>query len=513
MENNIRIGKDFNVQWAINKVVDGERLPYDLVGKELQLYIVNDNGRKEVAGWKVQGNVIQWTFLGKDQKRKGAYQLILVENGGKEGMVTVDTCKAFNLVEHSCDENVDGSSDIVIETVTLESEVALAHLRGPQGEQGPVGPQGPQGPQGEPGPQGPQGPAGPSYDDTEIQNKLTELSEKVDEKVYAYPVDTLDGKENKVVGLGGDCQYIYVGELVASEFGSTEEKVVSDVMHTEYLYQPIYDGKYIETFESYFQDKYITLYIGDDVDGYSSNKVYISEDANNLMYYPFNFVGGLGPRNLEVAISPDYMLHYRGYWHYANKNSKVFFANCQQQLDINLIPQEIARKEDIATEINNYEYPILTVDADNLTYEGDIESKTVRLNINISSSHYERAITLLLNKVREDTRYVRYNSNYIIIVIDKNEKKVDTLDIIKPIFSSYELSLNYKNCKLHHGQCNVLYNDSVYPATFDYDDFVTTLINGKYLKYKLNRETRLLELQQEIDLSSIESRLAALEAK
>ena len=124
--NDIRIGKDFNVQWAIHKVVDGQRLPYDLVGKELQLYIVNDNGRKEVAGWKVQGNVIEWTYLGKDQKRLGAYQLILVENAGKEGMVTVDTCKAFNLVEHSCDENVDGSSDIVIKTVTLESEVALA---------------------------------------------------------------------------------------------------------------------------------------------------------------------------------------------------------------------------------------------------------------------------------------------------------------------------------------------------------------------------------------------------
>jgi hypothetical protein len=126
MGNNIRIGKDFNVQWTINKVVDGERLPYDLVGKELQLYIVNDNGRKEVAGWKVQGNVIEWTYLGKDQRRLGAYQLVLVENAGKEGMVTVDTCKAFNLVEHSCEENVDGGNDIVIKTVTLESEVALA---------------------------------------------------------------------------------------------------------------------------------------------------------------------------------------------------------------------------------------------------------------------------------------------------------------------------------------------------------------------------------------------------
>lgn len=128
MGNNIRIGKDFSVHWTINKVVDGERLPYSLVGKELQLYIMNDNGRKEVAGWKVRGNVIQWTFLGKDQKRLGAYQLVLVENADKDGMVTVDACKAFNLVAHSCEEDVDGGSDIVIETVTLESDVALAPI-------------------------------------------------------------------------------------------------------------------------------------------------------------------------------------------------------------------------------------------------------------------------------------------------------------------------------------------------------------------------------------------------
>ena len=152
MGNNIRIGKDFNVQWAINKVVDGERLPYDLVGKELQLYIVNDNGRKEVAGWKVQGNVIQWTYLGKDQRRLGAYQLVLVENAGKEGMVTVDTCKAFNLVEHSCEENVDGGSDIVIKTVTLESEVALA----------PIVKEG----------------DGESYDDTELREAIRDLHEE-----------------------------------------------------------------------------------------------------------------------------------------------------------------------------------------------------------------------------------------------------------------------------------------------------------------------------------------------
>lgn len=150
----IRIGKDFNVLWAVYKRVDGQRLPYDLAGKSLQLFVGNDYGKKEVTGWKAKGNVIEWTFLGKDQKDKGAYQLILVENAGKEGMVTVDTCKAFNLVEHSCEENVDGSSDVVIETVTLESEVALA----------PVVKE------------------GVSYDDTEIKEDLAKLQQNKEDK-------------------------------------------------------------------------------------------------------------------------------------------------------------------------------------------------------------------------------------------------------------------------------------------------------------------------------------------
>lgn len=66
--------------------------------------------------------------------------------------------------------------------------------RGAQGVQGIQGEAGPQGPQGEVGPVGPQGPAGGAYDDTEIKNKLTELSAKVNEldKGEAYIMgDTL----------------------------------------------------------------------------------------------------------------------------------------------------------------------------------------------------------------------------------------------------------------------------------------------------------------------------------
>ena len=165
MERSIRIGKDFNVLWSIHKVVDGERQPYELAGKELTLrYRMASGIYKEVTEWKAEGNVIAWTFRGKDQKALGSYELILTENAGKDGMVTVDTCKAFKLVAHSCEETEGSGGDIVIQDIMLESEVAFAALRGPAG---PAGKDGKDGKDGE------------IYDDTEIKAQLTELSAKV----------------------------------------------------------------------------------------------------------------------------------------------------------------------------------------------------------------------------------------------------------------------------------------------------------------------------------------------
>lgn len=213
MERSIRIGKDFNVRWSIRRVVDGERQPYELAGKELVLQYRTPYGLKEATEWKVVGNTIVWTFRGKEQKALGSHGLILTENGGKDGMVTVDTCRAFKLVAHSCEETEGSGSDIVIEDVVLESEVAFAPIviegggggsyddtaiknalaeqsakltelseriddigegvvgpQGPQGEQGPAGPQGPEGPQGPQGNSGYTGAAG----ELEIVNNLTQ---------------------------------------------------------------------------------------------------------------------------------------------------------------------------------------------------------------------------------------------------------------------------------------------------------------------------------------------------
>ena len=192
MTSRIRIGKDFNVLWSVFKIVNGQRQPYELEGKNVMLVLVSPYGSQApVEGWTATGNVVQWTFRGKDQKFVGTYRLILVENAGSYGMVTVDSCDAFALVAHSCEESGGDASTVVIESIQLESEVTLAPLRGPQGEQGPAGPQ------------GEQGPAGPSYDDTEVKNKLTELSgEYVEDAEYirAY----VDAEKKFLFGIKRD---------------------------------------------------------------------------------------------------------------------------------------------------------------------------------------------------------------------------------------------------------------------------------------------------------------------
>ena len=196
MERSIRILKDFNVLWSIHKVMDGVRQPYELDGRELVLrYRTPDGILREAKEWKAEGNVIAWTFRGKDQKSLGSYELILTENAGKDGMVTVDTCKAFKLVAHSCEETEGSGGDIVIQDIMLESEVAFAALRGPKGDKGETGEQGPAGPQGPQGPQGPVGPQGPSgYDDSAIRAELAELSADLQ--------DAVDSLGKEVVKIG-----------------------------------------------------------------------------------------------------------------------------------------------------------------------------------------------------------------------------------------------------------------------------------------------------------------------
>jgi len=168
---NIRIGKDFNVIWSVFKIEDGGRFPYNLEGKDLRLVISTPLRREDARGWKVEGNRIKWTFRGRDQRQLGRYQLVLLENEGFDGMVTVDTGDAFCLVASSRQEKGADDKDIVIEDVRLESDIALA----------------------------------PNYDDTEIRKRLSELEDGLKTLGRTIPTRTSE--------LANDSGFVSSGEL------------------------------------------------------------------------------------------------------------------------------------------------------------------------------------------------------------------------------------------------------------------------------------------------------------
>lgn len=119
----IRIGKDFTIRWRIFASEDGALVPYDCTGKDLTLCLDSPYKRSKVEGFTVEGNLIEWTFKGKDQKSTGSYRLVLIENQGKDGMLTVDTCDAFELVAHSCEESFDLEAPATIDADALSGVV------------------------------------------------------------------------------------------------------------------------------------------------------------------------------------------------------------------------------------------------------------------------------------------------------------------------------------------------------------------------------------------------------
>ena len=108
----IRLGNDIPIEWAINR----NDQPEDFTGKTLRLTMIGTSGTAEVTDYTVEGNVLRWMFWGKDQHKPSTYHFCLVENGGEEGMFTIDTCNVLGLVSRSCAaDDCDGEahSDVV----------------------------------------------------------------------------------------------------------------------------------------------------------------------------------------------------------------------------------------------------------------------------------------------------------------------------------------------------------------------------------------------------------------
>ena len=94
----IRYGNDIPIEWSINR----NDQPEDFTGKTLRLTMIGTSGTAEVTDYIVDGNVLRWMFWGKDQHKPSTYHFCLVENGGEEGMFTIDTCDVLRLVSRSC---------------------------------------------------------------------------------------------------------------------------------------------------------------------------------------------------------------------------------------------------------------------------------------------------------------------------------------------------------------------------------------------------------------------------
>ena len=123
--NRTRIGKDLTVRWSIFRRVNGKKEEYILAGKNLTLRLKTAFTTKDINDYLVEGNTIVWTFRGKDQVIVGTYSLILIENDGEHGMITIDKLDAFQLVAHTKNEVFDDGSDVVVDVVEMESVASL----------------------------------------------------------------------------------------------------------------------------------------------------------------------------------------------------------------------------------------------------------------------------------------------------------------------------------------------------------------------------------------------------
>lgn len=122
----IRIGNTLELNWEVF-IGEGEDIvPYDLTGKDLSVYLINAFCRTKVENFTTNGNILMFTWEGKDQRYAGMYQLTLIENEGKKDMRTLDESDAFELVRCSCMEDEDNEDNV--EEVTLSSKFEALRL-------------------------------------------------------------------------------------------------------------------------------------------------------------------------------------------------------------------------------------------------------------------------------------------------------------------------------------------------------------------------------------------------
>lgn len=120
----IRLGNDVQINWYITRF--GE--PEDFTGKNLTVKLIDKLGNEQVFEYEIYGNRITGIFFGKDQSTNGVYRLLLVENDGKEDMVSLDYIDAFclsNKMKNQTSNGSDTTSTINTDVEEYESKIDL----------------------------------------------------------------------------------------------------------------------------------------------------------------------------------------------------------------------------------------------------------------------------------------------------------------------------------------------------------------------------------------------------
>ena len=251
MENirKIRKGKDVVVKWPLYRRENGERVPYIINPANAKLRVMSPLGEIQAKEVKFNNNVVEWTFRGSEQEYVGNYTLIFVENDGQPGMVTVDTCKAFALVAHSCEETPDVGGDVVTEAVMLEGDVAFA----------PVVIE-----------------VGSAYDDTELREmieeqdtKLTELSAEVNEVAEKInninPTPMVSVTYAELVALRDN------GELVAGSYYRITDYITTTAQENTQSANHPFDVIVLALSENTIAEEAYAIQSARDTDGYFAN--------------------------------------------------------------------------------------------------------------------------------------------------------------------------------------------------------------------------------------------------
>lgn len=86
------LGTDLTIEWPIT--IDGEE--QELENTDINVYVKCNLFRKKM-NIETEGNTITFTFLGKEQRVRGVYDLELIMNEGKVGQVVLYEKKVFRL--------------------------------------------------------------------------------------------------------------------------------------------------------------------------------------------------------------------------------------------------------------------------------------------------------------------------------------------------------------------------------------------------------------------------------